>query len=66
MPATHSVRMRLPLLALALLALLAALWAGLLNVLVLLVFIANTLRVIRRSKATQLRTTTPTLVPTPR
>ena len=63
---THTFRMRLPLLALALLALLAALWAGLLNVLVLLVFIANTLRVIRRSKATQLRTPKPTPVPEPR
>jgi hypothetical protein len=41
-------------------------WGGLLNVLVLLVFIANTLRVIRRSKATQLRTTKPTPVPIPR
>lgn len=41
-------------------------WGGLLNVLVLLIFIANTLRVIHRSKATQLRTTTPTPVATPR
>jgi hypothetical protein len=34
-------------------------WGGLLNVLVLLVFIANTLWVIRRSKANQLRSTKP-------
>ena len=40
-------------------------WGGLLNVLVLLIFIANTLRVIRRSQATQRRTTTPTPVPIP-
>ena len=54
-----SSRLRFPLMALGLMALLMAMWAGLFNVVAILLFLANTLLAIRQGASPKLSKMTP-------